>query len=133
MLANSQSDFNKRNKTPFLERSFGGSRDGSAEKRSTGQLNAMMLIKDGTYNNNAADDSGEHPTYHKTFNHASTSRKSSKAERESDLYEPRNTAGGNISVREYVKASFNDKRSLQTELNYQPDTYLNKKIINWKQ
>ena len=96
----------------------------------------MMLIKDGgAYGSNNAggdNDGGEHPTYHKTFNHASTSRKSSKAadRGENDLYEPRNT--GNISVREYVKASFNDKRSLQTELNYQPDTYLDKKIISWK-
>ena len=130
MLANSQSDFNRRNKTPLLERSFGSSRDGSADKRNAGQPNSMMLIKDGAYNN-VGDDGGEHPTYHKTFNHASTSRKSSRADRETDLYEMRNT--GNISVRDYVKASFNDKRSLQTELNYQPDTYLDKKVINWKQ
>ena len=130
MLANSQSDFKKRNKTPFLERSFGSSRDGSADKRNAGQPSPMMLIKDGAYNS-VGEGGGEHPTYHKTFNHATTSRKSSRGDRETDLYELRNT--GNISVRDYVKASFNDKRGLQTELNYQPDTYLDKKIISWKQ
>ena len=38
-----------------------------------------------------------------------------------------------MSVREFITASFNDNRANKSELNYQPDTYLDKRIISWKQ
>ena len=40
---------------------------------------------------------------------------------------------GQMSVREFITASFNDNRANKSELNYQPDTYLDKRIISWKQ
>ena len=40
---------------------------------------------------------------------------------------------GQMSVREFITASFNDNRTNKSELNYQPDTYLDKRIISWKQ
>ena len=43
------------------------------------------------------------------------------------------TAVGQMSVREYVvKASYNTNKSLKTEMMYQPDTYLDRRIVSWK-
>ena len=88
----------------------------------------MMLIKDGVYSNQQAQ-----LRHNRTFHGAVTSRSNHSDERRMPEVASAYDTQGQMSVREFITASFNNNRTNKSELNYQPDTYLDKRIISWKQ